>query len=379
MMRQLVLTGVLVLTAAHASAQQAAPAWEFAFPQPAPEAISVTRDLAYATAGADSLRMDVYRPASGAAAAPALIFFNAGRSHPFYTAWAQHAASRGLVAVLPDIRPDHFEQDFNLLLAHLRQRGAESSVNIDKLAVYAGSGIVSRALPLVQKPGQTAVRAAVMYYGSAQVPDYRLDLPVLFVRAGLDRPDLNRAITAMASQAITQNAPFTLLNHASGYHAFETANDDDATRAVIERTIEFVKRATAPGHQAAVRSGALEARAAGQVLTGHFGAAATTYAELVKARPGDARMRLAYGEALLGDGQYATACAEFDALRNRNLGYRDLGLPAARACMLKGDPDAAIAWLRSIPLRFLPTAVAEEEVFAPIRDRADFKAVFQAR
>jgi len=75
---------------------------------------------------------------------------------------------------------------------------------------------------------------------------------------------------------------------------------------------------------------------------------------MVAARPDDARLRLSYGEALLGSGQAAAACSEFDTLRDRGLGYRDLGRPAARACMQKGDPDEAITWLRSIPPRYLP-------------------------
>ena len=95
---------------------------------------------------------------------------------------------------------------------------------------------------------------------------------------------------------------------------------------------------------------------------------------MVASRPADARLRLAYGEALLGDGQYATACAEFDKLRDKGLGYRDLGLPAARACLQKGDPDAAIQWLKSIPPQFLPPSVGEEPGFAALRNRPDFRA-----
>jgi hypothetical protein len=100
---------------------------------------------------------------------------------------------------------------------------------------------------------------------------------------------------------------------------------------------------------------------------------------MVTARPDDARLRLAYGEALLGDGQFATACAEFDKLHDKGLGYRDLGLPAARACAQKGDGDAAIAWLTSIPPQFLPGSVAEEAVFAALKNRADFQAIFARR
>ena len=38
---------------------------------------------------------------------------------------------------------------------------------------------------------------------------------------------------------------------------------------------------------------------------------------------------------------------------------------------------AAIAWLASIPKRFLPLRVKDEETFASLRARADFQALFQ--
>ena len=95
------------------------------------------------------------------------------------------------------------------------------------------------------------------------------------------------------------------------------------------------------------------------------------------ASPDDFATQKAYGEALLGDGQFALACGEFDQLRDKGLGYRDLGLPAARACLQKGDAEAAVAWLRSIPQRFLPADLQTDPVFAPLRPREDFQALFR--
>ena len=66
------------------------------------------------------------------------------------------------------------------------------------------------------------------------------------------------------------------------------------------------------------------------------------YATLVQSSPADARVRLSYGEALLGDGQFAAACDEFEKLKGKGLGPRDLGLPAARACAQNRDADRAI-------------------------------------
>jgi dienelactone hydrolase len=351
--------------------------------QPASPNVTITKDVEYGRSDTVALRMDVYRSAGSSGTGPTLIFFNhatgADRRWFFYDAWARAAASRGLVAVVFDLRFGSEASDFQALMAYLTSRGATVGVNKDAIAIYAGSGNVFTALPLVEDPKLTTVKAAVMYYGEAPITEFRRDLPVLYVRAGLDRPSVNEEIAKLATLAVAQNAPVTLVNHASGYHGFEMFNDDDATREVMEQTIAFVRRATSPGFQAAIRRGVPEATAAGHVQVRDFAKAVPIYADLVAARPDDARLRLSYGEALLGNTQYAEACGELEKLKGKGLGPRDLGLPAARACMLKGDADAAIGWLKTIPTRFLPPDVQNEAVFAPLKSREDFRALFPAR
>jgi dienelactone hydrolase len=371
MTRRLLAVSLSCLLGSVAAAQE----MRFLYPPPPASAIEVVKDRAYG-----SLQMDVYRPRNAAGALPVLVFFNiasgANRSNPFYKAWAEIAASRDLVAILPDLRDESFANDLDALIADLSSNAVTLGGDRDRIALYAGSGNVFRAFPLVQNPKQTAIKAAVMYYGSAQVTEFRRDLPVLLVRAGLDRPPVNRAIADLATLATTQNAPVTLLNYPGGHHAFEIVDDEPATRDVIDRTIEFVKHATAPAYQASLRRGLREATAAAHVASGNFAEAASTYAELAKAKPDDARLRLSYGEALLGASQFAAACAELEKLKGKGLGPRDLGVPAARACMQKGDAEAALAWLASIPQRFRPRDLEKDPIFASIRERPDFKALF---
>ncbi|HET7699054.1 MAG TPA: hypothetical protein VFK57_25265 [Vicinamibacterales bacterium] len=367
-----------VLSAPVMAAAQQPP---YAFPPPAP-GITVSGDVEYAKSGTTVLAMDVYRPPAAAARRrPALIFFNraagADRKWDFYAAWARTAASKGIVGIVPDLRGGSEAADFTLLLAHLEQKAAE--YGIDSIAVYAASGNVSAALPALQDPSLTAVKAAVIYYGAATIQRFRLDLPILYVRAGLDRPPLNELIGTLASRAVAQNAPLTLLNYAGGHHGFEALDDNDLTRRVIDETLEFVMAATSAPYQSALRGSLGEATAAGYAQSGKFKEAATEYARLVAARPDDHRMRLAYGEALLGDKQYAAACAELEQLKGKGLGPRDLGLPAAHACLMKGDPAAAVAWLNTIPARYLPAAIAEDPRFAPLKDREDFRALFSRK
>jgi dienelactone hydrolase len=371
----------LYLLLAFASSPAVAQEPRLAFAPPS-AGITVANDVAYGESGTTKLAMDVYRPALAAGAqAPALIFINpatgAERSTPLYSSCARAAASKGIIAILPDLRSGSEAADFRVLMSYLAQHRADH--RIGAIAVYAGSGNVSTALPLVEDPAQTGIAAAVMYYGAADVAHFRLDLPLLYVRAGLDRPPVNEAIAALSVKAVAQNAPVTLVNYAGGHHAFEMVDDTDATRRVIDDTLDFVARATSAAYRGALQASIGEARAAGFVQTGRFAEASVEYGRLVAARPNDPWLRLSYGEALLGGQQYAAACAEFDKLRGAGLGPRDLGVPASRACMLKGDGDAAIGWLQSIPERFRPASLAADPVFAPIRDRSDFRALFPRR
>jgi dienelactone hydrolase len=354
----------------------------FFYPAPAAGTFQTIKDIQYGTSGSDPLRLDVYRPA-GKNVHTTLIFSNLAygpqRSGAFYVNWAQIAASKGITAIVPDLRAESYVDDMIKLLEFLmKEESAEHGVDRNALAVYAGSGNVSRTLPFVQNPRSKMIKAAVMYYGAADVQQFRADLPVLFVRAGLDRPPLNQAITRIVSDAVTQNAPWTLLNHPGGRHAFEIRNDDDATRRIIDETLAFVKTATSPAYQTALRGALAESIAAGHVTAGRTTDAVTAYAGLVKDRQDDHTLRLAYGEALLADKQFDVACAEFEKLKGKPLGARDLGIPAARACFQKGDTDAAIAWLKGIPQQYRPNLL-NDPMFAPIRDREDFKALFPAR
>lgn len=374
------MLGLLLATTWTTSA--AAQEMQFFYPAPAASSYQVIRDVQYGASGADALKLDVYRPAGGGVA-PTLIFSNLAygpqRAGTFYVTWARIAASKGITAIVPDLRGESYVDDMIKLLEFLMKEGSSThGIDRNAIAVYAGSGNVSRTLPFVQNARSTMVKAAVMYYGAADIQQFRPDLPVLFVRAGLDRPPLNQAITRIVGDAVTQNAPWTLLNHPGGRHAFEIRNDDEATRRIIDETLAFVKSATSPSYQKAMRDALAEATAAGHVTAGRTADAVTAYAGLVTQRPDDHTLRLAYGEALLADKQFDRACAEFDKLKGKPLGARDLGLPAARACFQKGDVDGAIAWLRGIPQQYRPNLL-NDPMFASIRDRDDFKALFPAR
>ena len=265
---------MVALAAGTASAQQ----WTLKVPEPPPDAARVTKDIGYATVDGASLLMDVYRPAAGQAPLPAVIFYtmywpgegpSARVSADWFKHWARLAAANGLVAILPDLRAEpgtgNAERpvrpagdDFQRLMAHLAGHAGEYGVDAGRIALFAESGATWAALPVVQDPAQTAIKAAVMYYGSANLERFRSDLPLLWVRAGRDSQRTNADIARLSALALGQNAPLTVINHPTGRHGFEGRDDDAVTRDVVEQTLSFMKRATSPGFQSALRPPARE-------------------------------------------------------------------------------------------------------------------------
>ena len=66
--------------------------------------------------------------------------------------------------------------------------------------------------------------------------------PPLFVaRAGRDNPWLNASIDRFVQEALARNAPLELMTHPAGQHGFDILDDDDRSREIITRTLDFLK------------------------------------------------------------------------------------------------------------------------------------------
>ena len=356
---------------------------KFVAPLPAPSQIDVRKNVAYKKVNGSDLVMDVYRPAKRTKneKLPVIVFMNgfggqSQREHPQYKGWGALAAGNGFIAINPDTHTEGIEEDFDSLAAYIRDHAAELNADPDRIGLYACSGHVSKSFAMIEDPKRTTIKAAAIYYGVGSVPAWRFDLPVLYVRAGLDRPGMNKILDAIAAEANAANAPVTLVNYAGGHHGFEIIDDNETTRDVIAQTLRFFKTTLTPAYQSALKASVPTAAAVGAVGRGDYETAVRLYAPLAAANPGDSRLQLSYGEALLGAKRYAEATTQFDKLRgNRNLGPRDLGLPAARAAAQSGDTTKALEWLSTIPARFMPNDVARDPAFRTLEGDPKFLAV----
>jgi dienelactone hydrolase len=269
------LIGAALAVALSASGVSAQP-WALKYPEPAATSWRVTKDVPYAANDGANLWMDVYRPRQAAGPVPAVIFYSLywpaeGASQrtagDWFTSWARLAAAKGLVAILADLRAEPgtgtagkpsraLGDDFQRLVAHVIAHAGDYGVDPDRIGVFAESGAVWPAMTAIQDPAQQAIKAAVVYYGGAEVETFRRDLPLLWVRAGRDSEAMNARIARLSALAVAQNAPVTLVNHPTGQHGFEGRDDGPLTRDIIDQTLAFFTRTTTADFRAAMKAGA---------------------------------------------------------------------------------------------------------------------------
>ncbi len=262
---------------------------------PAMEQVAVRKDLIYKTADSFDFKLDVYSPAAtqDGERLPAVLFIHGDgtpeqlkdiKDSAQYVGWGQLIAASGLVAVtfnhrstmtLLDIHG--VTSDITDLITYVRMNSESLHIDVDRLAIWVCSAGAPYALKIALDEAPAYIRCTACYYGimdlrvyyenQAKPPAERdseptLPLlsdekfaefsasahlrkkagaitPLLIARAGLDQRDLNRYLDRFVIEAITQNAPLTLLNHPTGRHGFDILDDDDRSREIIKTTLEF--------------------------------------------------------------------------------------------------------------------------------------------
>jgi acetyl esterase/lipase len=254
---------------------------------PGMDAVHVRRNVVYRTVGETRLELDVYSPPDAAAGGrrPTVILIHGGPVPPgtrakdwaVFVSYGRILAASGFTAVSFNHRfhgPGALADaagDVAAAVAHVRGHAEELGVDPDRIALWAFSG----GGPFLSAPLREQwpfVRAVVAYYAALdlQVPppgaasgitdDTRREFsplrflavagektPPLFVaRAGRDNPWLNASIDRFVQEALARNAALELMTHPTGQHGFDILDDDDRSREIIGRTLDFLKHHLQP-------------------------------------------------------------------------------------------------------------------------------------
>lgn len=181
-----------------------------------------------------------------------------------YRSWARLVAARGMAAVLyTTSMPAH---DVSAVMSALAARGHEFGVDGSRLALWVASGNGPVAVGYLRDPARVDLQAVAALYAvlpSAEGfmaeelrtmstrqgyvlpvgdPNARLptDVPILVVRPGRDHPLLLRLMDRFSAWGQEQGAQIRMLRYAEGGHAFDSREDSDGSRAVVEEVLSFL-------------------------------------------------------------------------------------------------------------------------------------------
>ena len=244
--------------------------------------VRVQRDVVYRRDAGAELEMHVYAPAhlSSGARLPAVFFIHGGpipaeltppTQWGVFVSYGELAAASALVGVTLNHRlhaPADFERsqaDVAAAIDYVREHAAELNVDADRLALwyFSGGGPLLSAV-LRERPAY--VRCVLAFYAFLdmrhRVPDHAdaarvaratelspaahvrakgAGLPMFIARAGLDQPMINQAIDTFVQEALSGNATLDVMNHAAGRHGFDILDDDERSREIIARAVDFAQ------------------------------------------------------------------------------------------------------------------------------------------
>ena len=239
---------ILVFLAAYSAAFAQVPITErpVVYQIPGMEKVQVKKGVVYKTVNDTSLALDIYYPPGfdNKTKLPLVIFVN-GAGIPdipnwrVYQDWAKLAAVSGLIAINYQSRPGRSFMDSDELIAYVRSHADALHVNANRIGLWCCSANVTVGLPILMQADRTYLKCGVVYYGSAQLESMRTDLPILYVRSGLDGANINLGIEHTIRHMVEVECDLTYIQYAEGQHAFDILDDTDRSRQIIRQTIEF--------------------------------------------------------------------------------------------------------------------------------------------
>jgi acetyl esterase/lipase len=249
---------------------------------PGMERARVRKDIAYKGGGDPALKLDVYSPSGDdrAARRPAVFFIHGGTSPQFspkdwgvFTSWARLVAASGMVGVTfthrlgyPKTMLAEGAADVADAIAYVRANADALGVDRERicLAAYSAGGPM---LSMAMRDGPPYVRCLVAFYAFMDVQQSELHrqhetpetirshspithlgtdaarIPPLFIaRAGRDEiPTLNDSTDRFVREALARNVTIDVANHPQGVHGFDNQTDDERSREIIRRVLDFMK------------------------------------------------------------------------------------------------------------------------------------------
>jgi len=310
---------------------------------PGMDKIQTFKNLTYKTADTTELKMDIYTPPDlpKDGRLPAVIFIHGGylprnmspqpKDWGVYISYGELMAASGRVGVTFNHRYWGWdEQNMNIsfsdvkaAIQFVRDNANKYHIDPDRIALWAFSG-GGPHLSIALKEKMDYIRCIISYYASldlrpsVQQLSQNIDpktvepfspivyltednyhIPPIFIgRAGLDNPTMNLGVDAFITRALSLNETIEVMNHPVGRHAFDILDDDDRSREIIARTIEFIKTQTSKDIAEKDATVRITAKLYAMMMNGEIEKSKKLYAETIRKFQPDQLKNLAFNKVI---------------------------------------------------------------------------------
>jgi acetyl esterase/lipase len=247
--------------------------------------VGVREDLVYRTLEDQELKLDIYYPrdyASGKKLPAAILVHGEWPPHIIrhskdlgvYVTWGQLIAASGVIAVNFNHRAtDRLTKvrdaagDVANLVGYVRYNADDLDIDENRLCIWAFSAGMPLGMWAALRDAPPYVRCIVAYYGIMDLRGAREVLPedvseetmrdfsalyylekygseiapTFIVKAGLDNARLNTTIDLFVDEAHKRGASVEPMTHPEGHHGFDVLDDNDRSREIIRRTLDFLR------------------------------------------------------------------------------------------------------------------------------------------
>ena len=245
--------------------------------------VQIKKDIAYKPETNAELKLDVYTPPKlqKGEKRPAVFFVHGGtplenrpKDWGVFASWGKLVGTSGMVGVVFTHRmgfpkPEFAlaESDLNDAINYVRNNADALNVDKDRIALVAFSA-GGPLLSVAMRDTPPYLRGIVGIYSFLDIQQSEMHkrrisdaeilkkyspisyiapnaarLPPIFIaRAGLDEiPGLNNAADRFVTEALSKNVNIEVMNHAAGVHGFDNQTDDNRSREIIRRVLEFLR------------------------------------------------------------------------------------------------------------------------------------------
>jgi acetyl esterase/lipase len=237
---------------------------------PGQEQARVFHDVEYTGKRADPQKADIYVPARAKRSdkAPFVIAIGGApktKDWGEYKELGQLLASQGMIAVIFDKRYQRDQllqgtEDLKTLLAFLQENATKYHGDGSRVCLWAFSG-GGTLLHVGVSGEQPQIKCLVDFYAVldlSKYPTYNAERsavnpievfrksqrplpPMLIVRAGQDKAELNQGIEQFFSEALARNQSVEFVNYPDGHHGFDVVDDNVSTRRMMRQAFDFLR------------------------------------------------------------------------------------------------------------------------------------------